>query len=372
VITEVQRPYAVEGVRDSQGAINLTRNLKGKYCSKLYEWIEVTSNGLVFMCCPSWLPHPIGNILDNSIEEIWNGKIARKLRRQIFSGEWKYCNHIFCPVISSNTLPNIDENTPETTTAPLPRYINFSNDESCNLACPSCRVNKILFNQGKEYSKRKYINDILINKFLTQPTDRHFGIFVTGSGDPFASKIFRDMLQNINGAHFPNMIVSLQTNGVMFTPKMWQSIKKIHNNLKDCRISFDAGTKETYENKTRLNGNWDLLVDNCKFLDDKVNSYPNFQMNYDFVVQYDNYKEMKTYVDFCLQNFKNLNSINFGLVTDWGTWDKDMLEHKCIWKDTHSEHNDFLDCLNDPIFDHPNVVLGNLTDYRNKAQGIVQ
>ena len=114
--------------------------------------------------------------------------------------------------------------------------------------------------------------------FLTEPTDRKFGIFVTGSGDPFASKIFRDMLYNIDGSKFPNLAISMQTNGVMYTPKMWEKLYKIHSNLRDCRISFDAGTKDTYENKTRLNGDWDLLLDNCAFLDKQRETYPEFRI----------------------------------------------------------------------------------------------
>jgi hypothetical protein len=35
----------------------------------------------------------------------------------------------------------------------------------------------------------------------------------------------------------------------------------IHQYVTSCEISVDAGTKETYETKTRINGNWDILLD---------------------------------------------------------------------------------------------------------------
>jgi hypothetical protein len=50
---------------------------------------------------------------------------------------------------------------------------------------------------------------------------------VTGSGDPFGSKIFRDLLFGIDGSKYPNVKINLQTNGVMFTPKYWKNMKKI-------------------------------------------------------------------------------------------------------------------------------------------------
>jgi len=54
---------------------------------------------------------------------------------------------------------------------------------------------------------------------------------VTGSGDPFGSKLFREFLFNTNGKDFPNVLFNLQTNGVMFTPKYWDKMKDTNYNL---------------------------------------------------------------------------------------------------------------------------------------------
>lgn len=359
-------------IKETQGMNSSKKDLSGRYCSKLYTWLEVDMWGKAWMCCPSWLPYPIGNVLENTLEEIWNGPRAKKLRQQIFTGNWNYCQHEFCPMISSDSLPLLSdiENAPTSTIAPLPTKINFSNDESCNLKCPSCRVDKLLFTEGPLYERRKHVNDKMYDMLFGQPTDRQFSIHVTGSGDPFASRIYREMLQRINGADFPNLEVNLQTNGVMFTPKNWDRIYKIHNNLRRCAISFDAGTKDTYENKTRVGGNWNLLLENCKFLDTKTLEYPNFNMAYEFVVQVDNYKEMRRYAKTIINNFPNAGSINFSLVTDWGTWPKEVYEQKCIWKDNHPEYNSLLDILQDDIFKHPKVRLGNVTPIWKTANGL--
>jgi len=381
-MNEDSRPYAKDSdgktvdplfgpiwIKETKGMTTSKRDLNGKFCEKLYTWLEVDMWGKAWMCCPSWLPYPIGNVLTDSLEEIWNGPKAQELRNQIFTGDWKYCQHDFCPLIVSNNLLDLKdvENPPTTTVAPLPTKINFSNDESCNLKCPSCRIDKMLFTEGPLYERRKLINDIIYNMLFKEPTDRHFSIHVTGSGDPFASRIYREMLQKIDGKNFPNLEVNLQTNGVMFTPKNWNRIHKIHNNLKQCAISFDAGTKETYENKTRIGGNWELLLENCKFLDTQNERFPKFNIVYDFVVQVDNYKEMHEYIKTIDNLFPNANSINFSLVTDWGTWPKDIYDQKCIWKDSHPEHRNLLEILKDPIFKHPKVRLGNLTSIWKKA-----
>jgi len=47
-----------------------------------------------------------------------------------------------------------------------------------------------------------------------------------------------------------------------------------------------------------------------------------------------------------------------------------VYESKCIWKDTHLQHNDLLTVLQDNIFKHPKVRLGNLTPIWKKANGL--
>jgi len=359
-------------IKETKGMDIVKKDLSGKFCTKLHTWLEVDMHGKAWLCCPSWLPYSIGNVLENTLEEIWNGEKAQELRNQIFTGEWNYCQQEFCPLIAGDNLPNLKdaENPPTSTRADLPVNINFSNDESCNLKCPSCRVDKILFTQGPLYERRKLVNDKLYNMLFNVPTNRFFSIHVTGSGDPFASKIYREMLQKIDGSLFPNLEVNLQTNGIMFTPKNWERISKLHNNLRRIAISFDAGSKLTYENKTRLGGDWELLLENCKFLDKKVNDYPNLDIAYDFVVQVDNFTEMRKYIRLIEKQFPNAGSINFSIVTDWGTWPKDVYESKCIWKDSHPKHEDLLKVLKDSAFKSPKVKLGNLKPIWKKANGL--
>ena len=351
--------------------------LHGKFCGRLYSWFEVDRQGDCYLCCQGWLPNRIGNILEQEFDDIWNGPEAQACRRQIHTGIWDKCNKTFCCFIPAGELPNIADHpeldylhTGSLIATDLPTSIYFTNDRSCNLACPSCRKHKIMHTSGAEYLKSKAVNDKLIELFLSKPTDRHFGISLTGSGDPFVSKIFREMLQNINGADFPNMTIDLQTNGTMFTPKIWESMHKVHKNLRTCRISFDAGSKHTYENVTRLNGNWDVLLENCAYLDEMNIAHPNFVVDYDFVVQQDNYTEMAQFIRLVIDKFPHMHKACFTLVNDWGTWAADTYEHKAVWKESHQEHDKLLECLTDDIFDHHKVYLSGLTALRHKAKRI--
>ena len=76
---------------------------------------------------------------------------------------------------------------------------------------------------------------------------------------------------------------------------------------------------------------------------------------------------MKKYIELVQERFPNHYEICFSMVADWGTWSAEDYNSKCIWKENHPEHQNFLECLKDPIFDTEKVNIGNLTSMRNKA-----
>ena len=358
-------------------------DLHGYFCPVPFGHLEIIQNGDVYLCCPSIMPYHIGNLLwDNqSIEELWNGPNAIAVRESIFDGTYSYCDRGNCPKIQHGLTKSkefIFKDKPLISNAreallhndsimELPQAVVLSHEQSCNLWCPSCRLEKILYTKGPLYDKAKIINDKIIDAFLTKPTDRYFSISCLGAGDPFASKLTRDMLYNIKGNKFPNLQVFLGTNGLMFTEKMWNKMHKIHHNLFRCDISVDAGTKETYEQKTRLGGDWELLLTNCDFLNSITNNYKNFEIAYSFVAQVENYKEMPVFAKLFLDRYDNADQLFFKKVNDWDTWNEEEFEQRAIWKTTHPDHEQFLDVLKDPIFDNPKIFLGNLTKYRNNA-----
>ena len=189
---------------------------------------------------------------------------------------------------------------------------------------------------------------------------------VTGSGDPFGSKLFREFLFSVDGAEFPNITIDLQTNGVMFTPRYWDKMKKIHDNLGSVYLSLDAAKEETY-NITRRGGDWKRVIENIKFLSTKRKEGKFKWFRLDFVVQNVNFKEMPDFVELGKQ--LGVDQVYFSLVIDWGTWPKEEYEKQCVWKKSHHNFEDFLNMLKRPEFDDwPYVDLGNLSEYATQAK----
>ena len=356
---------------ESEGIINAPKKSEGKFCKNPFDQFEIHPNGMVSVCCMSWLPEKIGNVKEKSVKEVFNSEKAQEIRESILDGSFKYCDHKLCPYIQNGSLPDkgevadprhklIIENNQTKDLEPI--FYNLCYDESCNLSCPSCRRNKIFYYEGKVYETKKKMQDNIIKHVFGKPHDNYCLINVTGSGDPFGSKLFRELLFSIDGGKFPRVFFNLQTNGVMFTPKYWEKMKKIQKNINTVIVSYDAGTPETYK-ITRRGGNWDRLQENMKFLSSLRQEGLINELKIDCVVQRANYRELDKLIKIGL-NLK-VDRVYFSLLVDWGTWQINEYERNCIWKKTHPEFEEFTRVLQDPIFNDPIVDLGNLTEYRN-------
>jgi hypothetical protein len=363
------------GKKDSKASLNTKQDLSGYFCPNPFRQLDIYENGKAFTCCSSWLPKSIGNVNDAPIADLWNSEASQAIRKSILDGTFKYCDSKVCPAIQSKSLPKLEEarkdsaftaiiDEKRTALAELPAFINLCNDASCNLYCPSCRKKRILHTKGKELEKRQHLQDIIESQLFSEPSNRHFSLNITGSGDPFASTVFRQFLFNLNGDDFPNLKIHLQTNGVLLTPSNWKKIDKIHKNIAIVLISFDAATEKTY-GITRKGGHWETLLANVARLGEARREGKLEFLRLDFVVQDVNFAEMPAFVR--LGRSLGADEVAFSMVLDWGTWSQAQYQEKCIWKTDHPKFNEFLSVLKDPILDDPFVNLGNLTEYRKTA-----
>jgi len=74
-------------------------------CGHPWRHLELTTTGDVYLCCPGWLPVPVGHIKDQSGLELWNSAMAQELRQSVDDGSFKYCSKIQCPFIAMRKLP---------------------------------------------------------------------------------------------------------------------------------------------------------------------------------------------------------------------------------------------------------------------------
>jgi len=342
------------------------------FCSKPFTWFEVTQvNGIgeVYMCCPSWLETPIGNLIHQSVEEVWNGKKAQEIRRSILDGSFKYCNQSRCPFLQTITAPVeragdvTDEEFKTVMKENLavlpygPKEINCSYDKSCNLSCPSCRTEVII-----EKKNRNQIRAVQ-HKICTEAMKDAQLLYITGSGDPFGSPFFRTWLQTMRRQDMPRLKrLHIHTNAQLWTPKMWKTIPdEIQHMVKTAEISIDAASSETYS-INRRGGSFRKLLENLEFISALRERNAMEWVGISMVVQENNFREMPDFV----RLGKRFNfGVSFSKLVDWGTFSQEEFCRRAVHLPSHPKHAGLLDLLKDEIFNEPNVYLGNLTELKN-------
>ena len=325
--------------------------LKDYICSVPFGQYEVYDRNR-YLCCAAWLDKPLtqsGSIDD--VASAWSSDAANDIRDSILDGSYRYCNSKKCPFLQAITHDGQaavgspvyhKDSVPKFVSSIVDKYkkgeeihpvtIHFSFDESCNLECPSCRV-KVIMSSGKQVKKSKaYVKEIRKAFGKTVKT-----LTITGTGDPFVSVAFRDFLRDFDPKHWPSLTaIHLHTNATRWTPDMWNSMKKVHKYIRSCEVSIDAASKDTYENGTRIRGNWDELMSNLKF----IGTLPYLKnIKTSFVVQQKNYHEMKKFYDLVFSILpKNKTHIFFSRITNWGTFTDEEFLKQDVLDASHPEH----------------------------------
>lgn len=328
-----------------------------------------------WVCCPSWGPDNIRLDSDgkanwrpidesDDVMKNWTSSMVKNIRKSVVDGSYKYCDHKICPrlneLINTGRKPtlfreihefkkvyNIQTEEDIINYKTPPEEILFGFDRSCNLKCPSCRINLIPNNnlQSPQHKAKLHLLKSIEDNFASGLKK----IMITGSGDPFYSKIYRDYLINFDVTKYPKLEqLQIITNGNLLDKKLWNQMNATPY-IKTIEVSIDAATKDTYETKTRLNGNWDKLIKNLKFLSTQDHIIEQFICS--MVVSKHNYKEMGLFYElitgiFKKSNFKSSLGIHYRQIVDWETYSKDDLKDLQVFEPTHYLYNDFLNELN--------------------------
>jgi MoaA/NifB/PqqE/SkfB family radical SAM enzyme len=331
--------------------------------------LNIHHHGFCYSCCINW--NKLGSIGQkkdkNSIMSIWNSDSILYTRKAILDDELeKVCNFKNCPIAMRNQNMDLEElknkkrddvhfchiidqiMAGECKMDRLPYFVQISNFGKCNLKCVMCQVNDGILNTDQS------ANEKLFDRVLGEILPGISILSLSGSGEVLYNPYTRKFLQRFNGESYPSLRIELYTNGLLLTPKLWQTIK--HNHYDTIYISCDAATKATYE-KIRRNGNWDKLRQNLDFISGlrKKGVFLNF--NICFIVMKSNYMEMKSFVELGIQ--LGCDRIIFQKISGYADIRENInvTRNKKIFK----EIAHFLD---DPIFTRPEVETTSIDIYK--------
>jgi len=289
--------------------------MKGKksctFCMHPFTGLATREDGAILACCRS---HPIGNIDDNSLEEIWNNNTMKRIRRQVLNderpAECEPCFTLEDQGVRSMRQRHITGEIPEARINLYPNALDSLNDDYsmpfeiptmelklnnlCNLKCRMCHpLDSTSWNDWNEVEKfykrddniiAKLVDDLNLKKkpyldhFEDNPnwwksfekTIPYFRRAEFAGGEPLMDpQHYRilDMLapygENIELKYATNL-TTLGIKGGRNIWDYWPKFKSVAVN-----ISID-GVGESYE-YIRGNGKWQTVVDNISLIKDIPN-----------------------------------------------------------------------------------------------------
>lgn len=278
---------------------------KGKFCHSPFDIMQIDKDGDVQLCgCQAHMPYTIGNIYKNSLQEIWLGEGAARVRQSVIDEDFTYCSWScsMLPVLLPRplTIPSVTD---------FPKGIKIDMDLSCNLHCPSCREHPIIEKNSEKIKKQVEIFEE-IKSWAVQNPQKTIQVFPMSSGEIFASPSGLQFLHSLSDMTTPNLKLHIDTNGTLIN-RHQDLLLKIKSLIQKLSISIDASTPETYA--MVRGGDWQELQRGLEFVRDKVK----IPMSFNFCIQKNNWHEIEEFAEYA--NLFNAN-IQYQKLLDWGHW----------------------------------------------------
>ena len=330
-----------------------------RFCPIPFREFRISTAGDLSLCSPRRLKIPIvGNILRDGVEGAWDSARAQELRASILDGSFRYCDPQICPALQCGSLPSVrgmkdpkylDIIENDRTRIPSgPETLSLHYDPTCNLKCPSCRP-EIIGLKGKHLDRVLKIQSLITDSALLEGAK---SLLLSGYGDVLASKSHLRLLRALTGERYPDLRIILLTNGLLLTPRMWDTFPGAHPLIREVAVSIDAATPETY--RINRGGQFDKLVENLHFIKGlrEADRIETFRLN--FVVQKNNFREMPEFVR--LGRSVSADRIIFQKIGNAPNAGMDDYPDRAIHLPEHPDHAEFLNViaageLADPIVD---------------------
>ncbi len=303
-------------------------------CLNPFTRLEITLNGSCYFCCTSYVKNeePIGNIFNQSVEEIWYGEKATEFRKSVLDDSYSKCNLNVCPLeFEKNSFENEDYLNP-----PYPKFVGLNYVKACNVRCVICRDD--LFYESKENTE--YYNQF--KDKIVKLCSKAQKVFINGCGELFVSKHLRDVCREIVEIN-PDVKFNILTNGLLFDENHIKDFCFYSKNGHIVSVSIHAAKKKTYE-KIMRGGNWEVLQKNLSYISSLKKDNIVSSIYFNFVTHSLNYKEMPKFVKMArkfgaepafwrFRKWENASEMNkSGEYEKYTVWEKDNKDYKKFLK----------------------------------------
>lgn len=294
---------------EAKGFHPIDRNLYKKYnrfrpngakpvfCYLPFTSLTFSFGGQVYVCGYN-RDIKLGQYPDNSIDEIWNGTEANKLREHMFHNDLDYgcrhCKYFFEKEKFSNLRPLVFDKYYKATDATYPQVFEFELSNECNLECQMCH-GEVSSSIRKNRDKLPPL-PMLYDDTFVQQLEKHIPNLKEAKfygGEPFLIPIYYKIWDKVKELN-PKLDLFVITNGTHWNSK----IEKVVNELNfDVAVSIDAFDKEKVE-RIRKNVVYEKLMDNITRFSEICNRKgKHFSLS--FTVQKDNWEQLPLIINLC-------------------------------------------------------------------------
>lgn len=280
-------------------------------CDHPWTHFEVNNpNGDVTMCCDN--STVLGNVNQNTIEEIWNGEGYREIRRQMRDdGAHAICPHT-CPVLNGGKgYQRLNWNAELTAEGParanadlndrelgdgllelksLPRWMRFTWSYACNLDCYHCY-------QREDATQKVKLTEAFLEQ--VRKLAPLFQVVFPFGGEPFLFKPVTRFMEEV--ALDPGCRYFLVTNATLLTDKTFELLQRLNIGL--MAVSLDASNAASFDalRVRGRNADWDGVMANLRRLQ-QLKHEKNFIFTVSMTVNKVNHAEIENFVDLALDH----------------------------------------------------------------------
>ena len=172
---------------------------ENRFCVKPYIFFEIGTDGFCYFCSRLWNDsYCIGNILEQSFEEVWNGQKAREFRQSIIDKNYKYCDTNLCLIQTCKPI--------ETSIAEYPEEVSLCYDNTCVQQCVYCRDEPHIMSKEDQAKWDALIEPVLIPMLKNAKL-----VTVNVAGEVFISEHSKKFIKRIAEV-YPNIKFELTNN----------------------------------------------------------------------------------------------------------------------------------------------------------------
>jgi pyruvate-formate lyase-activating enzyme len=270
--------------------------MSSSYCVMPFNSLEISPNGTCLVCCKIGRPiqRPDGrpfNLLENSIEEVWNSEDLQSLRQRFIKGDRpKECQLCWTEEDAGTYSLRQQSNAmlKDRRDSPTVEYLVLKLSNLCNLKCRICNPEWSTSWAAEENQFHTPSAEVTLDlKARTAPKLRDENmrairqwmpslrrVLIYG-GEPFLNKEAYSLLNElIDKGHASHVAVTLNSNGSVYDEKWVEALRKFER--VDLFLSIDdVGPRFEYQRK---GAKWEYVARNFERFMQVAQSTPHFKV----------------------------------------------------------------------------------------------